>query len=301
MRFVVLVVLALVAASCGAPAVTTTSTPPATSTASMVTVTTSAATTTTAPAAERHVAPYFLMDTTGEVTGPGPFLVPVDRAVKGEATVASALDALLAGPTADERSATPPISSAIPEGTELLGVTVDGNTATIDLSEEFASGGGSFSVMARLAQLVYTATRFEEVDQVTLHLDGEPVEVFSSEGLVLDQPLTRDGYVDVLPMIFLDVPAYGGELGNPARLQGVAAVFEATFWGTIVDADGEVLAEPPYLMTDNGVGWGVFDQTIPYDVEEPQWGAVILWDYSMETGEQTNVREYPVWLVPADS
>ncbi len=34
----------------------------------------------------------------------------------------------------------------------------------------------------RLAQLVYTATQFDTVKSVRLHLDGEPVDVFSARG-----------------------------------------------------------------------------------------------------------------------
>lgn len=74
----------------------------------------------------------------------------------------------------------------------MLGINVEDGVATVDLSGEFDDGGGTASMRARLAQLVYTVTRFPTIDAVALQLDGAPVEVLSSEGLVLDSPQARD-------------------------------------------------------------------------------------------------------------
>ena len=45
----------------------------------------------------------------------------------------------------------------------------------------------------RLAQVVYTVTQFDTVKSVRFHLDGEPVDVFSGEGIVLDKPVDAEG------------------------------------------------------------------------------------------------------------
>ncbi|HDK45773.1 MAG TPA: hypothetical protein ENG94_05785, partial [Actinobacteria bacterium] len=74
---------------------------------------------------------------------------------------------------------------------------------------------------------------------------------------------------------------------------------EATFQAAITDADGLIIVEPPYLMTTSGVGWGTFDAAIPYDVDEAQWGSLIVWEDSARDGSQIDVREYPVWLTSA--
>ena len=39
-----------------------------------------------------------------------------------------------------------------------------------------------------------------------------------SEGIVLDGPQTRADYEDQLPSIFVDRPAFGAAIGNPARI-----------------------------------------------------------------------------------
>lgn len=125
----------------------------------------------------------------------------VQRTVSGsDAVAAAAIEALLAGPTDAEMTTWPAISSAIPEDTELLGLTVADGIAKIDLSREFESGGGSFSVTSRLAQVVYTLDQFPTIDAVEFYIEGEKVSVFSGEGLMLDGPQTLDDYDELLPI-----------------------------------------------------------------------------------------------------
>ncbi len=255
-------------------------------------------TTTTAPGAESTTfSVYFMMDAEGETNRPGPFLVPVHREVPHTEGVArAALTELLVGPSEEELEAG--MSSAIPDGTVLLGVRIENGLATVDLSREYESGGGTFSMTARLTQVVHTVTQFRTVDRVTFHLDGEPVEVFSGEGLVLDEPVMRDDYLDLLPQIFVDQPAWGAPVSSPLRVVGKAAVFEATFHLALYDGDGEVLAEPPFAMTDEGMGWGEFDVTLEFSIDEAQMGSLTVWDFSAEDGDRQNVREYALRLLP---
>jgi spore germination protein GerM len=125
----------------------------------------------------------------------------VERTIPYTPAVATAsMNELLAGPTPQEVATWPAISSAIPSGTKLLGVTVAGGVAKVDLSKEFESGGGTFSVTARLAQVVYTLEQFPTVDAVEFYIEGVRVEMFSGEGLLLDGPQTLDDYDQLLPI-----------------------------------------------------------------------------------------------------
>lgn len=108
----------------------------------------------------------------------------------------AALAALLAGPTAAERAAGD--TTAIPAGTRLLGITVHDDVANVDLTSEYQSGGGSLSMQVRLGQVVYTLTQFTTVKRVRFALDGTPVDVFSSEGIVLDHPVGRADYKNLV-------------------------------------------------------------------------------------------------------
>ena len=227
-------------------------------------------------------------------------LVPLLREVpKTPAIGTAALNALVAGPTATER-ADRVITSAVPAGSRLLGLTIEDGIATVDLSSEFESGGGSMSISVRLAQVVYTLTQFPTVESVLFEIDGRPVNVFSSEGLILDGPVDRGTFDDVLPNIYVDRPAFGAGIGNPARIAGSANVFEATFLITLLDGDGATIAETQAMATCGTGCRGTFDFTVPYTVTAAQWGTLRVWDGSAKDGSPENVREYPVWLTPAD-
>jgi hypothetical protein len=221
------------------------------------------------------------------------FEVPETNAV-----ATAAMNQLLAGPPAS-REGYAPISTAIPAGTKLLGLTIRGGVATVDLSGEFASGGGSASAMYRLGQVVYTLTQFGTVKSVVFHVDGEPVTVFGSEGIVLDGPVGRDRFEYQLPAVFVDRPAYGAQLNNPGELSGTANVFEATFRVTILDGAGRVVADKQVMATCGTGCRGTFDTEIGYNVAKAQWGTLRAWVGSAKDGSPQDVREYPVWLVPA--
>ena len=129
----------------------------------------------------------------------GQYATAVARAVPETPEIATAaIKALIDGPTPAEAEAG--LSSAVPTDTLLLGIRINDGNATVDLSREFEAGGGSFGMIARLAQVVYTLTQFTSVDTVEFWLDGEPVTVFSSEGLLLEHPVGRNDYLAALPL-----------------------------------------------------------------------------------------------------
>lgn len=158
----------------------------------------------------------------------------VIRAVDMPDVAANAIRELIAGPTAEEQDTE--LSTSVPPDTLLLGLTIRDGIATIDLSREFEAGGGSMNILSRLAQVVYTLTQFPTVDEVVFHLDGEPVRVFSGEGVVLEDPVSRADYLTILPIEpGPDTPAaepwYQGDMpavegADPATLYRVALVAE---------------------------------------------------------------------------
>ena len=245
---------------------------------------------TEAPSGATSVKIYLFMDEK---------LVPVRRQVDETRAVGrAALNALFEGPTAEESAASPPLTTSIPDGTILLGLDIADGLATVDLSREFESGGGSASMFGRLAQVVYTLTQFPTVKQVAFQLDGEPVTVFSGEGIVLDEPSDREDYEAFLPSVFVERPTWGATLGNPVRVSGIANVFEAVFFVEVRDADGDTLAKERVMATCGTGCWGTFDVTIPYDVSSRQEGSVVTYNLSAMDGSIEDLRSYPVTLVP---
>ena len=241
---------------------------------------------------------YFIAPGGGNAGRADPFLVSVHREIPSTPRIAHAtLRELIEGPSRADRALIDGVSTAVPAETLLLGVTIDDRVATVDLSREFESGGGSFTMLARLAQVAYTVTQFPTVDAVRFQLDGRPVTVFSGEGIVLDGPVSRDDYLDLLPGVFVDTPAAGATVRSPLRITGRAAVFEATFQYRLQAADGTVLAED-FAMTDEGAGWGRFDVSIPYDVDSRQAGRLTVWEYSAKDGSVQSQRVTPLTLRP---
>jgi sporulation and spore germination protein/immunoglobulin-like protein involved in spore germination len=222
-------------------------------------------------------------------------LVPTLREVPLTTGVArAAMTALLDdGPTT---TAYPQLSTAIPTGARLLGLAVREGVATVDLSRAFESGGGSASMSHRLGQVVYTLTQFATVKSVAFKIEGKPVTTFGSEGIDIGRPQTRFDYERLLPDIFVDRPAFGAAIGNPARVTGNADVFEATFRIAILDGSRKTLVDSQAMATCGSGCRGTFDATLRYDLARAQWGTLRVYYGSAKDGSPQAVRDYPVWL-----
>ena len=224
-------------------------------------------------------------------------LVAVLRTLPSSKAIATAaVTALLAGPTGAETERS--ITSAVPVGSQVLGLTIDGGVATINLSSEFASGGDSASVQARLGQVVYTLTQFPTVKSVLFQIEGTTPTSFGGEGVSLDTAVTRADYVSLLPDIWVDRPAFNAAIGNPAHVTGSANVFEATFRISIIDASGKTIADQQVMASCGSGCRGTFDTSIPYVVSKGQYGILRVYNPSAKDGTPESVRDYRVWLTP---
>lgn len=250
--------------------------------------TTSPSTTTTSPAGARSATVYLLRDEK---------IAPVHRAWEQPTTgvAAAALRALLAGPVGDERDAG--LTTAIPEGTTLNGVSVEDGTATVDLSSAFAAGGGSASMSARLAQVVATLTRFPTIERVAFRLDGEPARTIGGEGVVVDPPLGRADIEATTPQILIESPHPGAAGTSPLRVTGTANTFEATFVLELLDRDGASLAKQVVTATSGSGTRGTFDASLAFDA--PPDTALTLYAYESSAEDGRPLHEVRIPLGPA--
>jgi spore germination protein GerM len=136
---------------------------------------------------------YWVKDAIGKFEAV-PTKVAVKQADKPDATLQAAFNTLLAGP----KDAT--VSSEIPKGTKLRGLSVKNDEVYVDLSREFTAGGGSSSMTSRLGQVIYTATSLKPNTKVWISVDGKPLELLGGEGLEVAQPSTRQSFDKNFPL-----------------------------------------------------------------------------------------------------
>ncbi|AFY79608.1 spore germination protein [Pleurocapsa sp. PCC 7327] len=128
---------------------------------------------------------YWLADSGGRLKLL-PTKVAVQKSASEQERLETAFKELLAGPKKSSET------TAIPEGTKLLDLTVEKDGVHLNLSQEFTTGGGSASMMGRLGQIVYTATSVDPNTQVWIDVEGKPLELLGEgEGLMVEQPMTR--------------------------------------------------------------------------------------------------------------
>jgi len=223
-------------------------------------------------------------------------LVAVRRTHEPTQLVATAaINSLLDGPTAGERVMG--YASAVPTGTRLLGIAIHNEVATVDLTSEFQDGAGSRSMQMRLAQVVYTLTQFPTVQKVRFRLDGASVPVFSSEGIVLKNPVGRGDYVNLLPAITVDRPEPDTRVTSPVTVSGTANVFEANVGVEIQNSNGDVVGKT-FTTASCGTGCrGTYSVPVTYKVKKEQPGTIVVHDDDAAgTGRPPHEVRIPVTL-----
>jgi len=238
-------------------------------------------------------------------------LVAVHREIPRTAAVATAaMEQLLNGPTDLERGhdlRLGTIGTLIPKGTRLLGIAIDNGVATVDLSGEFASGAAlgvdaANAWVWRLAQVTYTLTQFPTVHSVTFKVDGKPtMAIEGHEGTPIERA-TRSAYVDQLPPIFVDQPAWGAEITDPFTVSGIAQILalEPQFEAALVDRETDEIIVQQTVRPACGEGcWqppggGEFEIhfSIPAGADR-DWLLLRLWEVAPD-GSVIDFREYPL-------
>lgn len=218
-------------------------------------------TSSTVPVEEQFIDIYLIKDAA--------YAVAVTRSVPAAPELTgNAIRALIGGPTEAELDGG--LSSAIPADTLLLGIVIEDGLATIDLGREFEAGGGSFAMLGRLAQVVYTLTQFPTVDAVQFKLDGRPITVFSGEGILLEKPVTRGDYASILPLV--PVPAGETPRWVQADLPSLAGVPEARRAKVVLVADDDNLN----VRTAPGVDNPIFGKLAPGTVVRSTHNATLV-------------------------
>jgi germination protein M len=251
-----------------APATTAPATTASTTTLVTTTqaTTTTEATTTTSASSMVDVKLYLLRD--GR-------LVIAHRQVPGPAVLRGALTELLAGPTADEQAAG--LTTEVPAGTELNSVNLADKVATVDVTSPFATAATKISAETRVAQMVFTATQFANVEQVTFHKNGAPLDAIAGVSLTAAQDRPKVS-IDVAGSVIFDSPAYGSTVHRTFTVTGEGFVYEGQFPIEVWSGDKTVGGVAPVTTGSIFNKWDSFSATITLDTGTPA-GAISVVGY----------------------
>lgn len=223
----------------------------------------------------------------------GEKLQPVRRLAEGTDVGADAVRELLEGPTSSERSGG--LTSAVPAGTTLRSLSVANGLATVDLSGSYDDGGGSLSMTARVAQVVFTLTRFPTVTRVSFKLDGRPVTSLGGEGVDVSD-VRRTDFEDLQPAVLVESPRWDEAVTLPLRVTGSANTFEAEFRLELKDSTGKVIADKQVMATSGSGTRGTFDTTLTGTVTAAGTGRLTAYTLSAEDGSRDDESSLPVAL-----
>ncbi len=256
--------------------------------------TTSPATmTTTAPDAAPDGLVVYALAETADLRGP--YLVRVAREGAGEVTAAMAVEMLLLGLTFTETGHG--LWTEIPSGIRAHSVVVDGaGIATIDLPAEFGTGGGTTAMLGRLAQLVASVLEVPGTEGVRLAIDGTVVDVFSSEGILLDDPMTADSIRAFLAPVTVASPAWGATVSVPFQVVGSAPETLDVGWA-LTDAAGRVVVDGVVPVEAGMFRIDVVPPPGTVDADTPPYQHTLIVWQDIDGGQQ-NAMERVLTLEP---
>jgi Immunoglobulin-like domain of bacterial spore germination/Sporulation and spore germination len=166
------------------------------------------------------------------------------------------------------------LESAIPPELRLRGLEIESGVARVQL-------GPSPPERAALAQIVYTLTQFPTVKRVSINGAA---------------PLGRGAFEAQTPAILVESPLPNEQVESGFEVTGTANTFEATFSYELKDAAGKVLRKNFVTATSGSGTRGTFKFTVPYRIDKPQHGRLLVFELSAEDGSRINESEIPLEL-----
>jgi germination protein M len=211
------------------------------------------------------------------------------RVPQTQGVAVAAFGELLAGPTTVEQAAG--LSSAVPADLNILGVSISGGTAVVDVGEGLVAGGAQRTVQ-RLAQLTFTATQFSTVSRVRYLQNGDPLAVEGS-GIDFTKPVSRASFEEVTPAIFIESPTVGETVKSPLLVSGTANTFEAVFWLEVQTPGGTKLLKKQVMATSGSGTRGTFRVRLSF-TPQGNAGRLVAYEISMAGGSRINVVVIPL-------
>lgn len=214
-------------------------------------------TTTTAPSSASntaHVSVYFAR---------GSSLGVASTDVAAKSVRFDTMQALFGGPSSTAQAAG--LSTAIPSGSKVEGLSFSGSLAYVDLNGQFFASTTAATFRLRVAQIVYTLTQFSGLSEVQLYLHG--LALPNIDTLPTARPLTRGDLAGAISDVLLETPAVGDAVSSPISISGISEI-SGTIEIQVVNGAGKLVVSTiattvvgetfnyayPFTSSDNGSG-----------------------------------------------
>jgi hypothetical protein len=221
----------------------------------------------------------------------------VQFASSATGVAASAVRELLAGTPRHLGTARP-----FPSGTRLLGLGLNGGSATVNLSGAAlgAAGGDGYALQA----LVWTVTQVPPIKRVVVEVEGR------SDGFLDGQPLAgllgvgtggrelvRDRAARVAPILLAQPASGDGVEGGRVVAKGQARVAGDTVGLRLRDPSGRVVSQGYAALPSDAPGWATFSGALTFlPPLKPQLWTVEAFETSATDGSVTYSVSVAVWV-----
>lgn len=238
-----------------------------------------------------NVAVYYIKSTTNDMI----LVREVHTVAKSTGIARAALNELISGTPLTEGA-----QRILPEGTKILGLTIENDLATVNFSQEVLNANvGSTGEALGIASIVNTLTEFSTIEQVQFFVEGSAENGMGWWGHVglSEQPFTRNLTSVYEPAIWVTSPVPGQTISSPLRIQGIAQVFEAMVSYRLKDANGNVLVQSQTMSSMGAPEHGTFDVVLEYPATASGYGTLEVYEVSMKDGSDRNVVVIPIEFV----
>jgi Sporulation and spore germination/Immunoglobulin-like domain of bacterial spore germination len=229
------------------------------------------------------------------------YLAPEEHQVpfasSAAAVATSAVTELLAGTPRYLGTARP-----FPSGTRLLGLGVDGATATVNLSRQAlgAAGGDGYAVQA----LVWTVTQVPPVKRVVVQVEGRSAGAVGGRPLarllgvgVGGRWLVRDRAARVAPILLAEPAPRGAVEGSRVVAKGHARVDAGSVGLRLRDRSGRVVSQGYAALPSDARGWETFSGALTFvPPAKPQLWTVEAFEADPTDASVTYSVAVPVWV-----
>ncbi|MFW5771067.1 MAG: GerMN domain-containing protein, partial [Spirochaetota bacterium] len=117
------------------------------------------------------------------------YLHPVFRTVSATTPVKSSIEELIKGPSPSEKNRG--LLTAVHSDIKLYDVTISGNTAILNFNSAIEYGATGNILLSRIDQIIYTATQFDNIDNIIIKINGKTRRFLGSDGIAVGGPLHR--------------------------------------------------------------------------------------------------------------